>query len=141
MNAVWETHQKISLFCYSCVSVLFMTSTTNFNGSTSFKEGNQTDLTVRRRKRWLLMLLYLYKRRKNENTGIHALPCPHTSKAAWVDWNRISFPLFLMNFNLPGKHRSFELKNDRERNHQVKPDPPFCCISNKTSTSLTRPAI
>lgn len=77
------------------------------------------------------MLLNLYNRRKNENTGVHALPCPHTSNAVWKGWNCISFPLFLMNFNLPGKHRNFELKNGRGRNHQVKSDPPFCCINNK----------
>lgn len=115
-----------------------MTSTTDFNGSTSVKVGNQTDLTVRKR---LLMLLNLYNRRRNENTVIHALPCPHTSNAAWEGWNCKSFPLFPMNFNLPGKHRDFELKKGRGRTHQVKPDPPFCCISNKISKSLTRPAI
>lgn len=138
-NGPFEKHtQKIALTVIT-VSVLFMTSTTNFNGNTYFREGNQEDLTARRRR--LLVLLNLYYRRKTENSGIHALPCPHTSNTVWEGWNHISFPLFLMNFNLPGKHRNFELKNGRGRNHQAKPDPPFCCIRNKISTSLTRPAI
>jgi len=77
--------------------------------------------------------------------GIDALLCLHTSNAAWEGWHCISFPLFLMNFNLPGTLQStariFELKNGSGRNHQVKPDPPSVCISNRISKSLTRPTI
>lgn len=77
--------------------------------------------------------------------GIYALPCPRTSNAEWEGWHRLSFLLFLVNFNLPGTlqstTRNFGLKNGRGRNHQVKLDPPSGRISNKISKSLIRPTI